>query len=270
MKFLSFDAYVLKWIAVIGMIANHVAIGLHAVLPLWALLPLYAAGGLTYVIMAYFVVEGYKYTSNLGKYIFRLLIFGVIAQAFHPMVLGITAMVPNFIFLNILFTIILALIVLLLYDKIKIRFLFWILFIVACIIATFMDLLFIGILVPVLYYAIKKESTRRTVPGVVSGIIFLVFGLLSSLPLLALYHTPGMEQEFLNILESTGMSMNLILATPTFAIGCFLGAILIRNYNGDRGKPAKWLFYVAYPVHLAVIAAIGVALGVISFSLFGF
>jgi len=67
-----------------------------------------------------------------------------------------------------------------------------------------------------------------------------------------------------------GMTIGLMVATPVFAIGCFLGAILIRNYNGERGKRAKWLFYVAYPTHLAIIAAIMVLTGVATFNLFGF
>jgi len=268
MKNLSFDAYTLKWFAIAGMIMNHVAIGLHEILPLAILLPFYAVGGLTYTIMAYFVVEGYKHTSNLKKYIGRLLIFGIIAQAFHPMVLGITQIMPG-IFLNILFTITLSLIVLILYDKIKIRVVFWLLFIVACFVAMFMDLFFIGVLVPTLYYAIKKESRRRTLPGVIAGLIFLVFGLLSSLPLLLAPDNPYVQQELQYLFETTGMTMDLILATPTFAIGCFLGAILIRNHNNDRGKPAKWLFYVVYPLHLAIIAGIAVALGLTPFSLFG-
>ena len=269
MKSLSFDAYVLKWIAVIAMIMNHIAIAWHAVLPFPVLLVLFGVGGLTYTIMAYFVVEGYKYTSNLRKYITRLLIFGIIAQAFHPMVLGITAMIPGML-LNIMFTITLALIVLLMYDKIKIRILFWILFVVACAVAFFMDLFFVGVLVPLLYYAIKKEGVRRTLPGIIAGLIFLLLGSLNAISLLILENTPGMEQEALNIIESVGMSREIILAIPTFALGCFAGAILIRNYNDERGKPAKWLFYVAYPLHLAIIAGIGIALGVTEFSLFGF
>jgi len=250
------------------MIMNHIAIGLHEVLPLWVMLPLYAVGGLTYTIMAYFVVDGYRYTSSLKRYISRLLIFGLIAQAFHPMVLGITQMMPG-IFLNIMFTITLSLIVLIMYDKIKSRILFWLLFVVACVVAMFMDLFFMGVLVPILYYTIKKENRRRTLPGVIAGTTFLVFGLISLLPLLALQNTPGMEQQLQAVLAEFGMTMDLIWATPTFAIGCFVGAILIRNHNGDRGKPAKWLFYVVYPSHLAIIAVISVALGLVSFSLFG-
>ena len=268
MKVLSLDAYTLKWIAVIAMVMNHIAIAWHSILPFGVLLPLYAAGGLTYTIMAYFVVEGYRYTSNLKKYMSRLLIFGLIAQAFHPMVLGTTQMLSG-LFLNILFTINLSLIVLLMYDKIKVRVLFWLFFIVACVIAMFMDLFFVGILVPLLYYATKKESRRRTLPGVIAGIIWLVLGLLSVLPVVALLNTPGMEQQAGYILADLGITKDLIWATPTFAIGCFMGAVLIRNYNGDRGKPAKWLFYVAYPLHFAIIAGIAVALGITEFSLFG-
>jgi len=268
MKALSFDAYVLKWIAVIAMIANHVAIGLAPVLPLGLLIILYAVGGFTYVIMAFFVVEGYKHTSNLKKYISRLLLFGVIAQAFHPMVLGVTDILNTGFFLNIMFTIILSLLVLLMYDKIKIRALFWLLFIVACGVAMFMDLFFIGVLVPLLYYAIKDENRRRTLPGIVAGILFLLFGLLSALAPI-MYLATG-QPEVYSIVEATGMTVELLAVTPTFAIGCFLGAILIRNFNGERGKRSKWLFYVAYPLHLAIIASIAILAGVTTFNLFGF
>ena len=269
MKIISFDAYKLKWIAVIGMIMNHIAIAFYPILSLWILLPLYAAGGLTYTIMAFFVVDGYRHTSSLKKYITRLLIFGLIAQAFHPMVLGKTAVLPG-LFMNILFAIILSLIVLFMYDRIKIRILFWLLFIIACIVSLFMDLLIVSVLVPLLYYVIKKENTRRTLPGIISGIFWILLGGISILGIMTLKNTPGMEQELQIMLENLGFGMELIIAAPTFSIGCFLGAILIKNYSGDRGKSAKWLFYVAYPLHLAIIAFISIALGLIEFSLFGF
>ncbi|MCL2610851.1 MAG: conjugal transfer protein TraX [Defluviitaleaceae bacterium] len=270
MKALSFDAYTLKWIAVIGMITNHVAIAFASVLPFVPMLILYALGGLTYVIMAYFVVEGYKHTSNLKKYIGRLFIFGLIAQAFHPTVLGSTDIIGTGFFLNIMFTIILSLFVLLMYDKIKIRILFWLLFVVACIVAMFMDLFFVGVLVPLLYYTIKKESRRRTLPGIVAGIIFAAFGLLSAITPILYLTTGAFAAEIHAMAEMTGMTIELMIATPFFAIGCFLAAILIRNYNGDRGKRAKWLFYVAYPMHLAIIAVAAVLMGITTFNLFGF
>lgn len=264
---LSFDAYTLKWIAVIGMITNHVAYGFASLLPLPLLLFLYALGGLTYVIMAFFVVEGYKHTSSLPKYFRRLFIFGLIAQAFHPMVFGTTETAGIGLPLNIMFTIMLSLLVLMMYDKIKIRFLFWLLFLVACGVALFMDLVFVGVLVPVMYYAIKKESRRRTLPGIVSGIIWGVLGLLAGLS--SIIYLAGGDIDITYLVDK-GMTPELMAVTPIFAVGCFLGAILIRNYNGSRGKSAKWLFYVMYPLHLAVIAIIAVAAGITPFSLFGF
>ena len=269
MKHLSFNAYTLKWIAIIGMITSHIATAWHLILPTWLFLPLFTLGGFTYVIMAFFVVEGYKYTSSLRNYIGRLLVFGFIAQSLHNMVIGVTQIMPG-IFLNIMFTITLSLIVLRIYDKIKYRALFWIfIFPIAIVASLYMDLAFIGVIVPLMYFRIKKESRRRTVPGVVAGIIWIILG---GVNLLGIFHAKsvyGAEAVQELIYGDMGMSMNFLWGLPLFGIGCIFAAILIRNYNGERGKPAKWLFYVVYPVHFAVIAAISLAFGWLEPSLFG-
>lgn len=269
MKVLSFDAHVLKLIALFGMVANHVAIALAPAMPLWAVVLLYGFGGLTYVIMAYFVVEGYKHTSDLKKYIGRLFVFAVIAQAFHPTVLGATN-IGTPIFLNILFNIILALFVLYLYDTIKIRPLFWLLFVMACIVSFAMDLGPIGVLVPLLYYAIKEEKRRRILPGIIAGIYFLIFGAFAAIIPIMYLATGEFAEEVYFLTDSMGLHVYMMAAMPTFTLGCILAALLIYNFNGKRGKHSKWLFYVFYPVHLAVIALIMVVLGISGFNLFGF
>ena len=261
MKSLSFDAYYLKLFAIIAMVLNHIAIAFYTVLPFGVMLPIYAIGGLTYTIMAFFIVEGYKYTSNLGKYILRLFIFGVIAQAFHGMVLGTTALASPLMHLNIMFTIILALLVLLMYDKIKIRFLFWVMFVIACVLSLFMDLYFVAILMPLLYYTIKNETFRRIVPGIVGGLLFII----TTLPLFLTSFAPDID-----VYAKFGMPQEIAIVAPSFAIGCFIGAVLIKNFNNERGKRSKWLFYVFYPLHLAILSGIGIAIGTTEFSLFGF
>ena len=268
MKALSFDAYTLKWVAIVGMITNHVAIGLAPFIHILPLFVLYTLGGLTYVIMSFFVVEGYKHTSNLKKYIGRLLLFGVIAQAFHPTVLGATDIAGGGILLNILFAIALSLLVLLAYDKIKIRPLFWLLFVVALGLSLFMDLPIVSVVVPLLYYTIKKENLRRLLPVILSGVFWAVLGGLVALTPI-LYLTTGMfAQEMHATAELAGLTIELMAVMPGFALGCFAGAILLRNYNGQRGRRSKWLFYVAYPAHLAIIAAAMLGLGLASFNLF--
>ena len=37
-----------------------------------------------------------------------------------------------------------------------------------------------------------------------------------------------------------------------------IAVVLVAFYNGKRGPGLKWFFYVAYPVHLAVLVAISV------------
>ena len=266
MKALSYDAFTLKIIAVVAMVLNHIAIGLQPVLPFWPYIVFAAVGGATYVIMAFFVVEGYRHTSSLKRYIGRLLIFGFIAQGFHSTVLGSTAMVSGVFFLNIMFTITLSLLMLIAYDKIKIRPLFWILFVISCIVSVFMDLPIIAVVGTLLYHAIKsKESRRRTVPGIVMGIFYAVVGLLSlfSVQMTKMAALQG-DADAVALIEQLGgldMMTMIMWATPVFALGAFLGAILIRNFNGERGRRAKWLFYVAYPAHLAIIALVMVLLG---------
>jgi len=273
MKALSYDAFVLKIIAVVAMILNHIAIGLQPVLPFGVYAVFFGIGGATYIIMAFFVVEGYRHTSSLKKYIGRLLLFGLIAQAFHPMVLGSTAIISTPIFLNIMFTITLCLLVLLAYDKIKIRFLFWVLFVIACIVSLFMDLSIMAVIGTLLYHTIKEESRRRTLPGVITGIYYLVIGLFGTFSALSvqMQKSAGNYADAASLIAQLGgyQRVDMLWVTPTFAIGAFIGAILIRNFNGERGRRAKWLFYITYPVHLAIIAAIMVLLGITTFNLFG-
>jgi len=262
---LKLDAYKLKWIAIIGMIFNHMVITWWEILPLWLSFPLYAAGGLTFPIMAYFVVEGYRHTSSLGRYMLRLLVFGMIAVPFHILAIGVPVGGGNpmvYPWLNILFSIVLSLIVLRLYDKIKIRALFWILYVIAFvpIALIFFEWSFIGVTMVLLYHIIRGESARRIVPPIFSGVCFLVFGFLAA----AAPTPPGMD-----VSNMLAFDPGFTRIMPTFAIGCVLAALLIKNYTGERGKRMKWLFYSFYPVHLAVLAIVALALGLIDLSVFG-
>jgi len=259
MNFLKLDAFQLKWVAIIGMILNHIVIGLWSdSFPTWLAIPLYAAGGLTFPIMAYFVVEGYKYTRSLGKYIGRIALFGLIALPFHMLTM-------RSIMLNIMFTIIVGLFCLWLYDKMrKVRPLFWVLFVIICIL-TMMPIPFdwplIGVIVVMLTYAIKNEKARRVVPSIVAG-VFIFLNALASVWMLS---TPGMEE----MVPMYGFDLRLSWVSASFIIGCFAAAVLLKNFNGERGKRMKWAFYVIYPAHLAAIGLAALALGLVGMHTFG-
>ncbi|MCL2195912.1 MAG: conjugal transfer protein TraX, partial [Oscillospiraceae bacterium] len=235
-----------------------------SIIPTWLAIPMYAAGGLTFPIMAYFVVEGYKHTRSLGKYIGRLALFGLIALPFHALTFGT-------LMLNILFTIVLSLFCLWLYDKLaKARWLFWLLFIAICIFTVWpvmFDWLIIGPIVVMMTYVIKKESRRRTLPAIVAGLFFFVstaFGILGAWTLTQMpeYVDATMAIDIPAIDTS---DLVLMAVSSTFIIGCIAAALLLRNFNGERGKRMKWAFYVIYPVHLAVIGLVAwLALGTVS------
>jgi len=220
------------------------------IIPIWLQFPMYAAGGLTFPIMAYFVAEGYKHTSNLKKYILRVLLFGVLALPFHiltitfPMGGGDPAIYP---YLNIMFSIVVSLLVLALHDKIKARPLFWILylFIIVPLSLLLLEWYFIGVTMVLMAYLIKNETVRRVIPPFFAATFFAIVGLVL---------TPFLVQQFA---QSDAAPL---LATPdftpvqmSFIIGMLVAACLLKGYNGERGKRMKWLFYVIYPVHFVIL-----------------
>ena len=255
------DAYKLKWIAIIAMICNHMAITWWEIIPLWLAYPLYAVGGLTFPIMGYFVAEGYKYTSNLKKYVLRLLMFGVIALPLHiaaltiPMGGGNPAVYP---FLNIMFTIALSLFSLYLYDKIKSRVIFWIVYITLIVpVSMLFEWWFIGTTVVLLSYIIQNESARRVVPSIFAGVLHFLLAIST----VASVNT--IPEEFLGSFPGVIFDPEFVSIMPFFLAGCLLAGFLLYNYNGKRGKSMKYLFYIIYPVHFAVLVGVALALGIL-------
>ncbi|MCL2195356.1 MAG: conjugal transfer protein TraX [Oscillospiraceae bacterium] len=272
----KFNAHQLKWIAMIGMFLHHALYPWQDVLPLGLLIPMYAAGGLAFPILGYFVVEGYRHTSNLKRYILRLGIFGAIAIPFYMLSLGLFRF-------NIMFSIIVSLLLLLIYDKLKhkagLKVVFWLIFVVVSIPMLMMfDWLFFAPLVVLLYHIIKSETARRIVPGVVAGVLWLglsafaMWGLSMVNPYLYTGN-PMMSAEFAvqqrDMIYGMMGNTNVVIASLFFPVFCVIAALLIKNFNGERGKRAKWLFYSFYPIHLAVIAVVALITGFASFSVFG-
>jgi len=252
---LKLDAFQLKWIAIIGMVLNHIVFAWWEIIPIGLAIPMYAAGGLTFPIMAYFVVEGYRHTSNLKKYIIRLAIFGAISIPFHILTFGIIG-------LNIMFTIIVGICCILLYDKIKSRILFWVLFIVITILTAmpiFFDWAIIGVIVILLTHIIKNETARRIVPAIVAGLFMLVFSLFGILAL----NNPDIYFGGMPAYDLT-----LMYVSTVFVVGCFAAAFLLNNFNGERGRRMKWLFYSFYPLHLAVLGIVALLMGWVDWSAF--
>ncbi|MCL2865008.1 MAG: conjugal transfer protein TraX [Lachnospiraceae bacterium] len=221
-KMQNITAFHLKIIAIIGMTMNHTVHALGEQMPLWLQLLLNAGGGLTFPIMAFFLVEGYRHTSNLNRYMLRVFVFALISQAPFVIAMGIAPYM-----LNIMFTLLLGLLLLRFYEKQQAT---WVRVLVAVpvlFISIWFDWGAIGLFVIMLYYVISDERKRRTIPGSFAGVMMLVL------------HSLAGDLSFFS-----------------FSIGCFIAIPLLLRYRGERGRKMKYLFYIYYPLHLAVLAVL--------------
>ena len=270
---LKLNAYQLKLIAIIGMISSHIVITWWDMIPTWLAFPMYAAGGLTFPILGYFIAQGYKYTSSLKKYILRVLLFGVIALPFH--ILAITIPMSGFPlsvsypFLNIMFNIVIGLLVLRMYDKMKSKILFWLIFVViiAPLSLALLEWYFIGIAMVLMAHNLKNETAQRIVPPLFAATLFFGIGIFTN---------AMATQDLANQIVEMGLTLPRLLDPAfspvqlSFSIGMIIAAFLLKGYNGERGKKSKWLFYIIYPAHFIVLVVVGLMLGLIDLSLLGF
>ena len=252
---LKLDAYKLKLLAIIGMITSHMVIAWWEVIPTWLAYPMYAAGGLTFPIMGYFVAEGYRHTRNLKKYVLRVLLFGVLALPFHVLTITLPLSGGNpllYPFFNIMFNIAVGLLVLSLYDKMKSRLAFWLLFIliIAPLSLVLLEWYFVGVTMVLLTHALKNETARRVVPPLFAAAFFAGIGVFTSA-----MATPELVAEFIEagVRVPHLVRPEFVSVQAVFPVGMVLAALLLYAYNGERGRRSKWLFYVIYPLHFIVL-----------------
>jgi len=224
------NAFTLKSIAIIGMTLDHIGVVFSDQLSLWAETALYALGGLTFPIMAFLLVEGYRNTSNFNRYAWRLLLFALIATGPFMWAFRLSM-------LNILFTLLIGLITLYLYDHVKKRVTFWLVFAGLTLVTVVMDWGLMGVPMILLYYIIGDKWKRLIIP------ILIPFGM-ELINLLVAYLAPS-------------VSVTEVIPRIAFvAVGCSLTIPLLARYNGQRGRSSKYLFYLFYPGHLLMLALI--------------
>ncbi|MCR4611463.1 MAG: conjugal transfer protein TraX [Lachnospiraceae bacterium] len=217
-KYQVINASVLKWIAVITMIIDHVG---HVFFPEYEILRW--IGRISFPLFAFLLTEGYKHTSNIWKYFLRLGIFAVISEV--PYDYCIYGKIIYFGSQNIFFELLLGLLVLYLIDR---EYIFKerditiyvkaFIVIAAATLAHFagFDYRWVGILVIIAMYYMRDQF-KYFAP------LFIVIYL-----------------------------VNYELINTAFAS---IALILILLYNGKpgySGKKFKWFFYIFYPLHLAI------------------
>lgn len=235
----SIDGFKLKLIAITAMLINHIGSGLSIFEQSSSLFFFTELiGKLTFPIMAYLLVEGFYYTHDRKKYAERLALFWIISiYPFHMLFDSDKPFRPIELVNNIFFTLLMGLLLLILYEKIKFL-LFKILLVIFFSIVTMMsDWSLFGVL---LIFGFYKWKNRKI--GILFPILYTTF-------LMALMM--GMAH--------SAMPQVVPLYQVVSVSGIFLAIPVLYAYNGQRGfspRWAKWGFYCFYPLHLVILTLI--------------
>jgi len=223
------------------MLLQHTAIVFADSLPMAAQWPMQFAGGFTFPIMAFMLVEGYRRTSNVGRYALRLLLFAAASQV--PFFLAFGAHVGN-----VMFTLALGLVMLVLHDKMPARPLFWLVFAFFTLASTFfLDWGLYGPVMMILYHVIPNERLRRILPAAAAAALIAATSILGLMAL----NTPEMAYA-----EDTARLAAGLHFSFAFAAGIAVPVVLLQKYNGNRGRSMRYMFYAFYPAHLLVLAGL--------------
>lgn len=214
----------IKIIACIAMFLDHIKFAIPA---MENNITIYI-GRMAFPLFAFFTTEAYIHTKSLKKYYFRLFVFAIISQI--PFMLFRT-LVGEWKMLNIIFTLLLGLTAILIYDKGEDKFISLVL--VGCI-AYFgyilrVDYGWYGILSVFIIYLFKNKKV----------LLVIAYSIL-----LAIYY------------KIRDMDL-LIIENLKYFVCSLIPIFLICLYNGKLGKKAKYFFYIFYPVHMLIVYFIG-------------
>ena len=205
-----------------------------------------AIGRIAFPLFAYMIAEGCYYTRNIKKYILRLCLLGIVSEIpFQYMIAILNNQAYSFSFSlgNVFFTLALGASAIEAYRYLKEK---------------SNNLIFLSL--PVILCSVIAQilNTDYSAPGVL--LIFFCYCfretkywyrpiLIFNLFLYALY------MPFLGIMNF-GLDWIVILeAIFSISFSC-LSLFVIKQYNHQRGKAVKWLFYVFYPLHIAVLVGL--------------
>jgi hypothetical protein len=182
-------------------------------------------GRLTMPIIAYMAAEGFYHTSSVKKYLYRILIFAVIAQV--PFMLAF-----NLLTLNVLFTLAAAVTILMVENSRLDKLLKLMITFSLLVFSVFCDWAVFGVLFVWDFHRFRGNFKRQA----------SAFAIVAGAELVVLALTTG-GYAFLT------------------EAGVFAAIPLLSLYNGRRGQSKRgndmrYLFYIFYPAHLAVIALI--------------
>lgn len=215
-------AFIIKMIACITMVLDHIK---YVYEPSTNFITEYF-GRMSFPLFAFLLTEGYVHTSNLKKYAERFIIFGIISQI--PFMIFRTY-VGEYLMLNIMFTLLLGLMAITIYDKLDDKYIAIVLVALMVLLGKILSVDYgaYGVLLIFILYIFRDNKILLTISYI--AVILLHYYL----------------RNCLNIDNIYTIIFNIL---PIF---------IILLYNGKQGRKLKYVFYLFYPVHLVIIDLIG-------------
>ena len=184
-------------------------------------------GRIAFPLFCFLLVEGFFKTRNRKRYLLNLLIFGVISEV--PFDMFTTASFFNMNWNNVMFSLALVLVTIWIIDTLK----------------------------------VKMEKYTKALWYLVS---FLIVGVMCAVSMfLALdyeHHAILIGYFFYLFYGITAVALPFCYASMYTEPWSLMGFGLTLTYNGKRGKQSKMLSYWFYPVHLLILGALRLYLGI--------
>lgn len=216
----------LKIIAIITMLIDHFAYSIYFHLEKYDFTSysiMRAIGRISFPIYCYLLIEGFYRTSNIKKYLSRMVLFALVSEV--PFDMAFYDDIFYWRQQNVFFTLTLALIMLFVLQKCseirKYRVL---------------SIMMQGGVI----FSCAAIAQYLSFDFHAKGIVFIAI----------LYYGRSMSKDIEAL--SCAIGAFVVLQEPT----AMFSAILIRIYNGQRGMRMKYLFYFIYPVHILLFAVI--------------
>jgi len=249
-------------------------------------------GRLAFPIFCFFIVEGFLYTRNVYKYALRLFLLALISEI--PFDLAHTARIFDYDNQNVFWTLFLGLVSICCIDGIYSKFrlkravrnlLVFVIALLAGIVAYNLkcDYSAFGVCTIIIIYLVGKKE--YFMPFVINGLaLFMFYFVLSNLkgidygenadlvPIafavyltfmftvssIGLFFTKFIKDK--NSRKMYAACVTLSAMSPDEAVS-LVNVLLMKYYNGERGKKIGWLFYIFYPLHLLALAGVCKLLG---------
>ncbi len=227
------NANTLKWLANFAMLLDHMA---YVFLPRESIFYFIfrCLGRIAAPVMCYFIAEGYAHTSNLKKYMGRLVLIAAISHVPYALCFGYSDIWQVWRVTSVIWSLFMGLVALTIVDRFVWKdhpILTWGVRLasvgVCCVLAYSADWNYIAVLWVVAFGVLRGSKGKQLLAFALGAVLYLA-------------------QTYANGL----------LLGYYFPIGVVLFLPLLFLYNGTLGKKSvvlKWAGYWFYPVHMLVI-----------------